>query len=325
MMIIGRTLQGIGAIGSSSLALLADLTREEQRTKSMMVIGITIGFSFSLAMLIGPLLSPTLGVQGLFNTAGWLALIGIAILYISFPNPCAQSGTATPNPSILLSCSSCFVPELARLNAGIFILHAIFTASFVVIPIAMQQISGIDARDQWHVYLPALLTALVISAAAMGMAERRKQVRRYFLLSILTIASSLLILWLGNGHLTTLILSISLFFAGFTLLEGMLPSLISRTAPRAHKGSAMGIYSCAQYSGIFAGGVLGGWLYSQFHFSGVYIFCIGSALLWFTCLFHARTRHLVTEVIRLSPAESDKWELLAAEIGYCMVSWKSHW
>jgi MFS family permease len=315
MMIIGRTLQGIGAIGSSSLALLADLTREEQRTKSMMVIGISIGFSFSLAMLLGPLLSPWLGVQGLFNAAGWLALIAIAILYIAVPKPVRSTWHSDTEPEYSSFMQLMLVPELARLNAGIFILHAIFTASFVVIPIAMQQVSGINAHDQWQVYLPALLTALVTSGAAMGMAERRKQIRRYFLSSIITLALSLMILWLGNGSVLSLILSIGLFFAGFTLLEGMLPSLISRTAPRAHKGSAMGIYSCAQYSGIFAGGVLGGWIYSQFHFSGVYIFCIGLTLLWFTIAFSMREpRHFVTEVIRLSPSDSDKWELYAAQI-----------
>ena len=285
MMMMGRTLQGIGAIGSSSLALLADLTREEQRTKAMMVVGITIGFSFSLAMLAGPLLSPWLGVQGLFNAAGWLALIAILILYTMVPKPLHSTWHSDTEPEYSSFIQLLFAPELARLNVGIFILHAIFTASFVVIPIAIHELSGINAHDQWQIYLPALLAALTISAVAMGNAERRKQVKRYFLQSILTIAISMLILWLGNGSMATLIPGIGLFFAGFTLLEGLLPSLVSRTAPKAHKGSAMGIYSCAQYSGIFAGGVLGGWLYSQFHFSGVYLFCIGFALLWFTLAF----------------------------------------
>lgn len=291
LMIIGRVLQGVGAIGSSTLALLADLTREDQRTKSMMVAGISIGFSFSLAMLLGPLLSPWLSVGGLFDLGAMMAGLAMIILYIYVPNPAHSSWHGDTEPELKSFKRLFFVPDLARLNVGIFILHAVFTAIFIVIPIAMHQYSGLSTHQQWEIYLPALLAALVLSVIAIGLAERYKQVKRYFLGGILTLTLATLILWLGEGSESTLITGIGLFFAGFSLLESFLPSLVSRTAPAASKGSAMGIYSCSQYSGIFAGGVLGGWIYSHFHFIGVYLFCIGLTLLWFILTLPMREPH----------------------------------
>lgn len=315
MMILGRTLQGVGAIGSTTLALLADLTREDQRTKSMMVAGITIGFSFSLAMLIGPVLTKWLSVGGLFNIAAGMAALAAVVLYMYVPTPVTLRWHRDTEPELKSFMRLLFVPELARLNVGIFILHAMFTASFVVIPITMHHYSGLATNQQWEVYLPALFAALVISMICIGLAERQQQIKCYFLGGILTLAAAELILWAGAHNLTTITTGIALFFAGFSLLEAFLPSLISRTAPASCKGSAMGIYSCSQYSGIFVGGVLGGWLYSQYHFSGVYLFCVTLALFWFILAYSMRQpRYLVTQVIRLSPVLLPKWASLATEL-----------
>ncbi len=281
MMIAGRALQGIGAIGSTTLALLADLTREDQRTKAMMISGISIGFSFTLAMLAGPLLAPWLSVGEMFYLAAVMAALAAIILFIYVPSPAHSVWHGDTEPEIKSFLSLLFVPELGRLNLGIFTSHAIFTASFIAIPMALHQSIGLGASDQWKIYLPALAAALVLSVIAIGLAERRKQVKKFFLLGILTMSISMMILWLGMNSITASIVGIALFFAGFSLLESFLPSLVSRTAPAANKGSAMGIYSCSQYSGIFAGGILGGWLFSHFQFNGVYSFCIGFTLLWF--------------------------------------------
>ncbi len=280
MMIIGRTLQGIGAVGSTILALMADLTRENQRTKAMMAAGITIGMSFSLAMLLGPMLSKWIPVGNLFYIAAALAAVAALILYIYVPNPATITWHADTEPEFTSFMRLLFEPQLANLNAGIFILHAIFTASFVVIPISLHQNTGLATNQQWEIYLPALLAALVISMIAIGFAERKKQIKQYFLAGVLTLLLAEIMLWGCVHTMLSATVSIGLFFAGFTLLEAFLPSLISRTAPASCKGSAMGIYSCAQYSGIFAGGVLGGWLYGKFHFSGVYLFCVILALFW---------------------------------------------
>jgi MFS family permease len=282
-MIIGRALQGVGAIGSTILALLADLTREEQRTKAMAIAGISIGFSFMLAMLLGPLLAQWLAVNNLFLLAVLCAGIAIVILYTCVPVPThAETARFNISEEKSLSVLKLFLqPTLTRLNSGIFILHAIFTASFIVIPISFYQFTGLPATRQWLLYVPALLLAAIISLICIGRAERKKQNKFYFLGSILIIILGEIILWVFADHLFSAALGLCCFFIGFSLLEAFLPSLVSRSAPRAQKGTALGLYSCAQFSGIFMGGALGGWLYGQFSFTGVYIFCIVLALLWF--------------------------------------------
>ncbi len=315
MMIIGRTLQGIGAVGSTILALMADLTREEQRTKSMMVAGMTIGASFAIAMFIGPMLTKWITVGELFFLAAALAAVAAVILYIYVPTPVTLRWHRDTEPEFTSFMRLLFDPQLAKLNAGIFFLHAIFTASFVVIPIALQQNTGLEATRQWEIYLPALLIALVLSMTCIGFAERKQQVKQYFLGGVLALASAELMLWAGMHSMLLATLSIGLFFAGFTLLEAFLPSLISRAAPASCKGSAMGIYSCSQYSGIFVGGVLGGWLYGKYHFSGVYLFCVTLALIWSILVVLMRQpRYLVTQIIRLEPAQQSSWQTFAATL-----------
>jgi MFS family permease len=315
MMILGRGLQGIGAVGSTILALMADLTREDQRTKSMMIAGMTIGFSFSVAMFIGPILTKWLTVGELFYIAAALAILAAFILYIYVPTPVTLRWHRDTEPEFTSFMQLLVEPQLAKLNAGIFILHAIFTASFVVIPIALHQTTGLETSRQWEIYLPALVAALILSMICIGLAERKQQIKQYFLAGVLALVCSELMLWTGLHSMLFATVSIGLFFAGFTLLEAFLPSLISRTAPASCKGSAMGIYSCSQYSGIFIGGVLGGWLYGQYHFSGVYLFCVILALFWtILVLLMRQPRYLVTQIIRLEPAQQSSWNTFAANL-----------
>lgn len=314
-MIIGRALQGIGAIGSTILALMADLTSEEQRTKSMAIAGISIGFSFSAAMLIGPLLITWLSVSDLFFIATVLGLVGIAILYLSVPNPPALSWHRDTEPELHSFLKLLVAPELAKLNAGIFILHAIFTASFVVLPIALYRFVGLNASEQWMIYLPTLFIASIISLTCIGLAEKKSQAKPYFLGGIAAITLAQLIWWQAPSHLILLAVGLCLFFGGFTLLESFLPSLISRTAPATRKGSALGIYSCSQFLGIFMGGALGGWLYGQFSFTGVYLFCIALALFWFfLALLMQAPRYLITQMWRIPPAKQGEWASTAAKL-----------
>jgi MFS family permease len=319
LMIIGRALQGMGAVGSTIMALMADLTREDQRSKAMAIAGMSIGFSFSLAMLLGPLLSKWMPINNLFFLAAGLGLLGIGLLTYSVPTPINASWHRDAEPEFKSFIKLLTSPELAKLNLGIFILHIIFTASFVVLPISLQHYAGLAASQQWHIYLPALLTAFVFSLVCIGMAERKRQVKPYFLGGIAALILSEIILCLSSSYLaqpsTLIAAGICLFFAGFSLLEAFLPSLISRTAPAARKGSALGIYSCSQFLGIFVGGVLGGWLYGKFGFSSVYLFCIAIALFWFAlaCLMQP-PRYLVTQMWRIAPSQSNSWDSLAANL-----------
>lgn len=315
LMIIGRALQGIGAVGSTILAMMADLTRENQRTKSMAIAGITIGFSFSIAMFAGPVLCKWISVNALFYLAAMFGLAAIVLLYSSVPTPISLRWHRDTEPELRSFFKLLIDPNLAKLNSGIFILHAIFTASFIVIPISLQQYAGFESSRQWEIYLPALLTAFVLSLFCIGMAERKHQVKPYFIGGIMTLGVSELVLWLFPYQLTGAWLGVCLFFGGFSLLEAFLPSLISRAAPADRKGSAMGVYSCSQFSGIFVGGVLGGWLYGKYSFSGVFIFCMALALFWFIlALLMQPPRYLITQIVYLAPSHQKNWAGIAAKL-----------
>lgn len=315
VMIIGRALQGTGAVGSTILALVADLTREEQRTKAMAISGISIGFSFATAMVVGPLLTHWLPIQDLFLIATVLGFIGILILYVSVPTPPVSRWHSDTEPAFTSFMSLLLTPELAKLNSGIFILHAIFTASFVVLPISLYRFVGLSASQQWTLYLPALVVACIITLFCIGWAEKKQQQKPFFIGAIITLTLAEGLLWLAPSDMALTALGLCLFFTGFTLLESFLPSLISRTAPPARKGSALGIYSCSQFLGIFIGGALGGWLYGQFSFSGVYLFCVILALFWLALAFLMRPpRYLITQLWSISPASANDWDAIAAKL-----------
>lgn len=315
MMIIGRSLQGVGAVGSTILACMADLTRENQRTKAMAIAGITIGFSFSIAMFIGPVLMKWMPVNFLFFLATLLGTLGIIILYTAVPTPVKTTWHRDTEPELKSFIKLLSNPELAKLNSGIFILHALFTASFIVIPISLSHFTEQTASQQWKIYLPSLLLAFVLSLVCIGLAERKQQIKPYFLGGICTLIGAEIMLWLTPNHMTLFGLGICLFFTGFSLLEAFLPSLISRTAPAERKGSALGIYSCSQFFGIFIGGVIGGWLYGKYSFSGVYLFCITLALFWLLLAYLMQApRSLITQLWRVCPAQQSLWNNIAVQL-----------
>ncbi len=315
MMIIGRCLQGMGAIGSTIMAFMADFTRENQRTKAMAIAGITIGGSFSLAMLAGSALTHWLAVSQIFLLAACFGATGIFLLFYAVPSSATLSWHRDTEPEFKSFIRLLISPELAKLNIGIFILHAIFTASFIVIPISLQQFAQLESSQQWKLYLPALLIAFIISLFCIGMAERKQQVKPFFLMGILIIAISECLLWSIKTNLAFAFAGIGLFLTGFSLLEAFLPSLISRTAPASRKGSALGIYSSSQFLGIFVGGLVGGWLFGHSGFSGVYLFCITLALFWFAlAVFMQPPRTLVTQMWRISPSMQSSFDKLSQHL-----------
>ncbi len=280
-MMMGRALQGVGAVGSTIMALLADLTRENQRTKAMAIIGMTIGVSFSLAMLLGPLLNPWIHVNGIFVLAAGMGVLAIFILYKMVAEPTHHIHLDLEQHSFLMVLK---MPELIRLNSGIFILHMIFTASFVVIPIGLQN-NGISENHQWIVYLPTLIFAFICTAFCIITAEKTHRLKLFFLSAIFILGCAELFFGLFSTHIPAAAFSLFLFFTGFSILEAFLPSFISKTAPPARKGTALGIYSCSQFLGIFAGGLFGGWLYGMLGPTAVYLFCTLLTILWATIAF----------------------------------------
>ena len=279
-MMVGRALQGTGAVGSTLMAMIADLTRPEQRTKAMAIAGISIGFSFTLAMIAGPVLAAWITIPGLFWIAVLFSFIGILLLFTWVPSPKAAHWHADVEPNLHDFHSLLKMPALLKLNAGIFLLHAIFTASFVVIPISLQDLAGLHGNQQWLLYLPVLLLAFAIIIPCITIAEKKRKVKPFFVGAVLILGLAECLLWIFSKSLLISALGLLLFLSAFSLLEAFLPSLVSQTAPPSRKGTALGMYSSAQFLGIFAGGALGGWLYGQFGLTYVYLFCVILTLVW---------------------------------------------
>lgn len=277
--ILGRALQGSGAIAAAVMALLADLTREEHRTRAMATVGATIGLAFALSIVAGPPLGHLLGLRGLFWLIAGLALLALLVLLFVVPTPrqIRHHLDAEPEPGRLLEVLR--HRELLRLDFGIFALHLLLTANFVVLPIVLREELAVPVS--WHslLYLAAMGGSLLFMVPLVVLAEKRGLMKPVFLLGVFLIFSSQLGWFFGHGHLWSFCLALFLFFAGFNLLEALLPSLVSKTAPVALKGTAMGIYTSCQFLGAFAGGTLGGYLLGL-DLPLVWLAGSGLALLW---------------------------------------------
>lgn len=278
--ILGRALQGGGAIGSTIIALTADLTRVENRTKAMAVIGLTIGLSFMLAMILGPLLNSWVHLSGIFWLTALLALLGIVILFVVVPNPPRTVFHWDAQPALPLFKSILTNMELLRLNLGICLQHAILTASFIAIPIVLHQEIGLKENQQWLLYLSVLIASFFAMLPFIIIAEKKHKMKTIFLIAIATLAITQGILAFIHPSLSILSAALLLFFTAFTFLEASLPSLISKIAPSHSKGTAIGIYSSCQFLGIFLGGSIGGLVFSYFSVNGVFLFCTILAILW---------------------------------------------
>ena len=255
--IVGRVIQGAGAIAAAVMALVADLTREQHRTKAMAMIGMSIGVSLAVAMVAGPVIAARSGLEGVFYSTTGLALVGMLLVIWVVPAP--QQALRHREAGVV---RSAFLPslrnkDLLRLNYGIAVLHAILMASFVAIPLALQEQAGLPREEHWWVYLSALLLSFFAMVPFIIYAERQRQIKRVVLGAIALLALVQPVMWLGMGSLPWLVAAIVLFFVGFNLLEATLPSLLSKIAPAGGKGTAMGVYSTSQFAGAALGGVIG--------------------------------------------------------------------
>ncbi len=313
--IAGRVLQGAGAIGSVILALLADLTTEESRTKAMAMVGITIGASFMVALVAGPIIAGLVGVSGIFWLMVGLAMLGIAITQFIVPRPQVLRVHRDAETVPALMGAILRNRELLRLNFGIFALHAMLTASFLVVPSLLHARLHLDSRSQWTVYLPVLLVSVMVMVPAIIVAEKYRRMKTVFIGSVAVLAASQFMLAVGSGDVRVVLAAITLFFIGFNVMEASLPSLVTKTAPPAAKGTATGIYSSAQFLGIFLGGVAGGWVHETAGSGGVFACSGGLALLW---LLVAATMkppsYLTTRLIRLDDGRSVEADSLAAKL-----------
>jgi MFS family permease len=278
--IAGRALQGAGAISAVVTAFVADLTREDHRTKAMAIIGSSIGLAFAISLVTAPTLYRMIGMSGIFALTGALAIVGIWVtLQVVPPEPAVHRATGGILPRKRLR-EIAFDPELLRLNWGIFTLHLAQMAMFVVVPHALIQYGELPVTEHWKVYLPVLIGSFVLMVPPIIAAERHGRLKAVFLGAIALLALAELG-FAGFGRSFAAIVGLLLaFFLAFNILEASLPSLVSRVAPASARGAAVGIYNTTQSLGLFAGGALGGWLAQHFGASAVFTVCAAFVLVW---------------------------------------------
>lgn len=256
--IAGRALQGLGAIAAAVMALAADLTREEVRLRIMAFIGMSIGASFMISMIVGPVITAGFGLSMLFWLTGVMALLGILIVVFVTPRPERQqfhrdTSVAWPDVGKVI-----VDPELIKLGFGVFVLHLVLSATFVVFPLVMQHELQIDAGLHWQTYLPVFALSVIFLLPMVILAERLRQIRRVFLCAILLLIAAEFGLSRGGSGYAYVFVMLVAFFSAFNFLEAALPASVARIAPVHMKGTAMGLFASAHFIGAFCGGLLGG-------------------------------------------------------------------
>jgi MFS family permease len=277
--IIGRVVQGAGALNAAVMALTADLTREEVRTKAMAMIGITIGITFSISMVLSPMLNSLLGVPGLFAVTGGLALLAIGVVKFVIPDPAITRFHSDTEASWSHFAEVLRNKDLLRLDFGIFSLHAILMSVFMQVPFVMEK-DGLGLSRHWYIYLPVMLVAFVLMVPPIVIAEKKGKMKQVFMLAIFLAMCAQVLLMFGQHSLWGVALALLVFFAAFNVLEATLPSMISKIAPLASKGTAMGVYSSVQFLGAFSGAAIGGALMQFVGGDAVFVFAIALLLVW---------------------------------------------
>ena len=293
--IIGRALQGSGAVASVIMALLSDVTREENRTRAMAAVGGSIGLSFALAMVLGPLVASHWGMPAIFWLTAILSGLGMLVLLLVIPNPSVNNAGPDVIPLPAMLSRVLRDPELWRLNLGIFVLHFAQMATWVSIPLLLEQDMGFARDDHWYLYLATMGGGFVLMVPFIWWGETRRKMKPVFVGAVAVLVVSEAIMANANNQLPIMALGLLVFFIAFNLLEASLPSLVSKTCPAGIKGTAMGAYSTSQFLGAFAGGVVGGLMAHTFGLSAVFWIALVAALVWFFVALSMRTpRYLRT-------------------------------
>lgn len=275
-LIIGRCLQGAGAVAGAIMALVADSTSEQNRTKAMAAVGASIGVAFAVSMVLGPLISQWGGLKSLFWLTAGLAVIGLLVLIFAVPAVRSYGAKKRTYPfkQILLDRS------LLRLNVSVFILHCVLMMSFIVVPGLLASSLGLDLGQHWQVYLPVVLLSFVLMVPLIIVAEKKAMQKAVLVIGITLLALSQLAFAAAGGQPTVLIAALLVFFVGFNVLEASLPSMLTKLAPVAAKGGASGVYSTSQFLGTFVGGAGGGLLLSIFGTQALFGFALLLLVLW---------------------------------------------
>jgi MFS family permease len=275
---LARALQGAGAVSAAVTALLADLTRPEVRTRSMALIGISIGLSFVLSLVFAPVLDATVGVPGIFIAMLLMALTGIGLIVFAVPTEPVRSGSDAPPLSRLWELT--VRPSLLRLHVGMFAMHFMITATFLAVPSVLVDDLGLASAGHWKVYLAVFVASVAGLVPLVLATERTQRGPALLVLGILLAAASQAMLGGAHGQFWVVMAALTLFFAAFNYLEARLPALLTLAAPGAERGAALGIFATAQFLGAFAGGALGGVLLGRYGLPGVFWGAAAVAALW---------------------------------------------
>jgi MFS family permease len=301
--IIGRAIQGAGAVSAAVSAFIADSTRDEVRTKAMAMVGGTIGISFAVALVGAPPLAAAIGLSGLFWTMAGLVCVGVVVVIWFVPEAPLKEESPTPirHGDVL------FNPQLLRLNIGAFVLHVCQSALFIVIPVMLLERGALPSPEHWKVYLPVLVLSFVAMIPLMIAAERKGLLRGVFLFAISLLCAAMVAApYLLIDSLAGLVVFLLLFFIAFNLMEAMQPSLVSRLAPPQIKGFAMGVYNTTVSLGFALGGIIGGSAAKRFGDDAVFYVCAALAALWFMVAYTMKPplRAPKVEAVSSIPRES---------------------
>jgi MFS family permease len=309
LLILGRALQGAGAVASTLMALMTDLTREENRTKAMASIGASIGLSFTLAMVVGPILASWFGLSGLFMLTAALSILAMVLLLVLVPTPRQQVRSKDARAFVHQLGDLFKDKQILRLSFGIFVLHAVLVACFVAVPVALVE-AGLVQAEHWKIYLPVMLVSFVFMVPFIIVGEKKQKMKQVLMLAVVLLLVSVALLGVELKSVAGITFALWLFFVAFNILEASLPSLVSKFAPAGFKGSAMGVYSTSQFLGAFIGGMLGGFLSEFIGLSGVFYGMIPLLLTWASLvLTMEQPRHLSSYRVGLSETGANNHNL----------------
>ena len=271
--IVGRVIQGMGAVSSAVIAFIADLTADEHRTKAMAMVGGSIGVSFAIAIVGAPIVYQWVGMNGLFALVGVLSLLAVGVVLWIVPDAAKPVHVRAPFAEVLHNV------ELLRLNFGVLVLHATQTALFLVVPRILVA-GGLPVASHWEVYLPVMGLSFVMMVPAIIAAEKRGKMKPVLCGAIALILIGQLLLGTAPHTILSVAGILFVYFLGFNILEASQPSLVSKLAPGTRKGAAAGVYNTTQSIGLALGGVAGGWLMKSAGQNAVFFACSGLVLAW---------------------------------------------
>ena len=306
--IAGRALQGFGAIAAAVMALAADLTREEVRIRIMAIIGMSIGASFMISMVVGPIIAAEFGLRILFWMTAGLALLGILVIVFITPHPPRQSFHRDAQLSLQDVGRIVSEPELLKLGFGVFSLHLVLAATFVVFPLVLQQNLLVAEELHWRTYLPVFVLSILFLPPMIIVAEKLRKAQGVFLVAIAMLVAAETGLALSESYVTTFAMLV-LFFGAFNFLEAVLPASVTRIAPADMKGTAMGLFSSAQFLGAFCGGLVGGVLLATGDYANTFAWLAGILLLWFALAMTMKApAYLKSRIVSLQALEQAEVE-----------------